>query len=116
MAAMAWLVGWTQHMAAHRRATLLLKIYDTIYVTFFEDYPPKTTNHDQSPPTYRITLDGRRQNRARYSEASFIFLKEPTVSTHINLRRSIKILHFQGGGLFKFDQSGGLIKMEDFNY
>ena len=39
-----------------------------------------------------------------------------TVSTHINLRRSIKIWHFQGGGLFKFDQSGGLIKMEDFNY
>ena len=47
MAAMAWLGGWTQHMAAHRRATLLLKIYDTIYVTFFEDFPPKTTNYGQ---------------------------------------------------------------------
>ena len=47
VAAVAWLGGLAQHMAAHRRATLLLTIYDTIYVTFFEDYPPKTTNYDQ---------------------------------------------------------------------
>ena len=24
-----------------------LTFYDTIFVTFFEDYPPKTTNYDQ---------------------------------------------------------------------
>ena len=37
--------------------------YDTIYVAFFEDYQPKTTNYDQS--TLKTTLYRPQQNRGK---------------------------------------------------